>query len=340
MKLIRKLLFPIVPIYWLVTWFRNKLYDLGVKESISYDFPLIAVGNISVGGTGKTPMVEYLIRMLKPKYNLGTLSRGYGRASEGFVLADHNSTSLDLGDEPMQFHVKYPDINVAVDGNRRRGLKKLFELGTPPDVVLLDDAFQHRKVKAGFYILLTSYHNLYSRDLVLPTGDLREPRSGAKRADMIVVTKCPESLTEDDQQRIRKELRPNNGQQLFFSTIAYSDYLYSGNAEQRLDFLKDQNFTLLTGIANPQPFIDYYKSLELSFEHLNYPDHYNFTDKDIRLLKEKDLVVTTEKDYMRLKDHLPEEILWYHPIKMQFLDHPEGFKSLIFDYIKKQDSLS
>ena len=338
MKLIRKLLFPIVPIYWLITWLRNKLYDLGIKKSVSYNFPLIAVGNISVGGTGKTPMVEYLIRMLKPKYNLGTLSRGYGRKSKGFVLANQTSTSLDLGDEPMQFHIKYPGINVAVDGDRRRGLAKLLELHNPPDVVLLDDAFQHRKVKAGFYILLTSYQNLYSKDIVLPTGNLREPRSGAKRADIIVVTKCPQNLTNEEKQRIRQELSPNNGQQLFFATIAYSEYLYSGNMKQGLDFLKDQNFTLLTGIANPQPFIDYYRSLELSFEHLNYPDHYNFTDKDIRLLKEKDLVVTTEKDYMRLKDHLPEEILWYHPIKMQFLDDHEGFKSLIFDYIKKQDS--
>ena len=338
MKLIRKLLFPIVPIYWLITWLRNKLYDLGIKKSVSYNFPLIAVGNISVGGTGKTPMVEYLIRMLKPKYNLGTLSRGYGRKSKGFVLANQTSTSLDLGDEPMQFHIKYPGINVAVDGDRRRGLAKLLELHNPPDVVLLDDAFQHRKVKAGFYILLTSYQNLYSKDIVLPTGNLREPRSGAKRADIIVVTKCPQNLTNEEKQRIRQELSPNNGQQLFFATIAYSEYLYSGNMKQGLDFLKDQNFTLLTGIANPQPFIDYYRSLELSFEHLNYPDHYNFTDKDIRLFKEKDLVVTTEKDYMRLKDHLPEEILWYHPIKMQFLDDHEGFKSLIFDYIKKQDS--
>ena len=340
MKLIRKLLFPIVPIYWLITWLRNKLYDLGIKKSVSYNFPLIAVGNISVGGTGKTPMVEYLIRMLKPKYNLGTLSRGYGRKSKGFVLANQTSTSLDLGDEPMQFHIKYPGINVAVDGDRRRGLAKLLELHNPPDVVLLDDAFQHRKVKAGFYILLTSYQNLYSKDAVLPTGNLREPRSGAKRADIIVVTKCPQNLPNEEKRRIRQELSPNNGQQLFFAAIAYSEYLYSGNMKQGLDFLKDQNFTLLTGIANPQPFIDYYRSLELSFEHLNYPDHYNFTDKDIRLLKEKDLVVTTEKDYMRLKDHLPEEILWYHPIKMQFLDDHEGFKSLIFDYIKKQDSLS
>ena len=337
MKLIRKILFPIVPIYWLVTWLRNKLYDLGIKKSVSYNFPLIAVGNISVGGTGKTPMVEYLIRMLKPKYNLGTLSRGYGRKSKGFVLANKSSTALDLGDEPMQFHIKYPGINVAVDGDRRRGLAKLFELQSPPDVVLLDDAFQHRKVNAGFYILLTSYQNLYSKDIVLPTGNLREPRSGAKRADIIVVTKCPQNLTNTEKQRIKQELSPNNDQQLFFATITYSKYLYSGSLKQEPDFLKDQNFTLLTGIANPQPFIDYYKSLKLSFEHLNYPDHYNFTDKDIRLLKEKDLVVTTEKDYMRLKDYLPEEVLWYHPIKMQILDDQEEFQKLIFDYIKKQD---
>lgn len=338
MKMIRKLLFPIVPIYWLVTWFRNKLYDWGLKKSESYDFPVIAVGNISVGGTGKTPMIEYLIELLKDDYELATLSRGYGRVTKGFVVADKNATSLDLGDEPMQFYQKYTAITVAVDGNRRRGIRNLRKLNSNPEVILLDDAYQHRRVKAGFYILLTSYYNLYSKDIVLPTGDLREPRSGANRADVIVVTKCPENLTQAQKESIAEELMPEKTKQLFFSTISYSDYLYSAGHTMKLESLKNSRFALLTGIANPKPMLDYYTSKGLQFEHLNYPDHHNFSDKEITSLKEKNLIVTTEKDYMRLKDSIPETKLWYHPIKTKFIGDQQLFDSLINNAIKKQDS--
>ena len=180
MKFIRIILFPIVPIYYLVTWLRNKLYDTGIKSSKSYDFPVICVGNLSTGGTGKTPMIEYLIRLLKDEKSLATLSRGYKRKTEGFVLADENANANTIGDEPFQFYTKFNAIAVAVDSDRQNGIAQLRKLKIQPEVILLDDAYQHRKVKAGFNILLTAYNNLYYKDMVLPTGNLREPRSGAK----------------------------------------------------------------------------------------------------------------------------------------------------------------
>ena len=189
MKLFRKILLPLVPIYYFVTWLRNKLYDLGIKKSISYNFPLICVGNLSVGGTGKTPMIEYLINLLKDDYKLATLSRGYKRKTKGFQLANEDSNAGSIGDEPFQFYSKFKNsIAIAVDSNRQNGIENL--QNSDPDVILLDDAFQHRKVQAGFNILLTTYAKPYYKDMVLPTGDLREPKNGSARAHFIVVTKC------------------------------------------------------------------------------------------------------------------------------------------------------
>src|SRR6056300_421788 len=207
MKILRYLLFPIVPVYYAVTWLRNKLYDWGVKKSVSYPFPVICVGNLSVGGTGKTPMVEYLVNYLKDDFNLATLSRGYKRKSEGFQLADEHAAAETLGDEPFQFYNKFKDdILVGVDADRQNGIKQLQNFKNGSDIILLDDAFQHRKVKAGFNILLTTYTNPYFKDLVLPTGNLREPRAGAKRADIIVVTKCPESISESEKKDFEKSI--------------------------------------------------------------------------------------------------------------------------------------
>jgi len=192
MKIIRALLFPIMPIYYLVTWLRNVLYDKGIKSSKSYDLPIICIGNLSTGGTGKTPMVEYLIGLLKDEKNVATLSRGYGRKTTGFLLADEEATVESIGDEPYQFYYKFnKSIQVAVDENRQNGIETLTHIKLKPEVIILDDAFQHRKVKAGLNILLTTYNKPFYNAVVLPTGDLREPRTGAKRAQIIVVTKCP-----------------------------------------------------------------------------------------------------------------------------------------------------
>lgn len=315
MKLLRKILFPFVPLYYFVTWLRNKSYDRGWKSSKSYETAVICVGNLSTGGTGKTPTIEYLIRLLKSKYKVATLSRGYKRVSKGFIIADHESDAKLIGDEPFQFYEKFEDVIVCVDANRQRGIEKLIEL-KQPDVILLDDAFQHRKVKAAFTILLTAYDDLYSEDIVLPTGNLREPKSGARRADCIIVTKCPTGLSSFDQSTIIEKLKPLRHQTIYFSSIVYSKTIFSENAVQYLDVLKDNRITLVTGIANPKPVIDYLTSELLDFEHLKFNDHHTFTASEIEVLQKKELILTTEKDYMRLKDSfkLEPSKLWYLPI--------------------------
>lgn len=332
MKLIRRLLFPVVPIYYLVTWFRNLAYDKGWKSSKSYDFPVICVGNLSAGGTGKTPMVEYLIRLLKDKTNLATLSRGYGRKTKGFLLAEDNVTATELGDEPFQFYHKFKDeIQVAVDENRQHGIAQLTKICNSPLTIILDDAYQHRKVNAGFNILLTTYHNLFVDDIVLPTGNLREPRSGYKRANVIVVTKCPQTISQEQQEAIVLKLNAKSYQNVFFSYIRYSDFALNNSNRIALKDLPD--FTLVTGIANATPLVDFLNKNTLKFNHLAYKDHYNFTANDIKKLSELDLIVTTEKDYMRLKDEsLLKDKLYYLPIQTEIINS-KAFDILINKYI-------
>ena len=221
MNLVRKFLFPFAILYGFITSIRNFFFDKGILKSYSFDVPVIAVGNLSVGGTGKTPQIEYLIRLLSSKYKVATLSRGYKRKSEGFVLADAHSNASILGDEPFQFYTKFPNIQVAVDANRKNGIEQLLSQESKPDIILLDDAYQHRKVKAGFYILLTSYGDLYADDFILPTGNLRESRSGAQRANLVIVTKCPENLSLDEQQKIKEKLKLSVSQELYFSFIVF-----------------------------------------------------------------------------------------------------------------------
>ena len=328
MKFIRIILFPFVPIYFLVTWFRNLAYDKGWFKSTSYDFPIICVGNLSAGGTGKTPMVEYLIRLLKEETNLATLSRGYGRKTKGFLLAEDNITATELGDEPFQFYHKFKDeITVAVDEDRQHGISTLRAIKPKPEVVILDDAFQHRKVKAGYNILLTTYNNLYVDDFVLPTGNLREPKKGAKRANIIVVTKCPESLTQLEKKAIVLKLKPKVYQHVFFSHIGYNDLVL--NETQKVSLNKLESFTLVTGIANAIPLVNYLKSLRLDFNHIEFKDHHNFTENDIKKLSELDKIVTTEKDYMRLKNEaVLKSKLYFLPIKT-VIDNSEQFDALV-----------
>ncbi|XCF05803.1 tetraacyldisaccharide 4'-kinase [Tamlana crocina] len=334
MKIIRYLLFPVVPIYYAVTWLRNKLYDWGIKKSKSYPFPVICVGNLSTGGTGKSPMVEYLVRLLKDDCKLATLSRGYKRKTEGFQLADKNATAETLGDEPFQFYNKFKeDIAVAVDADRQNGIAQLQNLNNAPEVVLLDDAFQHRKVKAGFNILLTTYSQPYFKDMVLPTGNLREPKSGAKRADIIVVTKCPEYIGETEKNIYKNRIAPLPHQQVFFSSIAYADTVVSETESLNLNGLS--HFTLVTGIANATPLVEFLKGKHLDFEHLNFKDHHDFSQQEIEILKEKHQIITTEKDFVRLQkyDALKGK-LFYLPIKAT-IDDEHKFNMLIIDFIKR-----
>ncbi|WP_417356804.1 tetraacyldisaccharide 4'-kinase [Flavobacterium sp.] len=334
MKLIRKILLPFSLLYWLVTAIRNFLYDTGFFKSQQFNLPVIAIGNLSTGGTGKSPQTEYLIRLLKDNYRLATLSRGYKRKSEGYVLADANANADILGDEPYQFYSKFPDINVAVDANRVNGVESLLQLNPSPEVIVLDDAYQHRKVKAGFYILLTAYGDIYADDYLLPAGNLREGRSGAKRADVIVVTKCPADITEAEQQKIKKKLRQQPKQKVYFTAIEYDTVVYGDNSEVSTKEIKETDKVLVAGIAKPKPFFDQLKNS--SDVCLTYPDHHDFSAKDIDdiLAAAKDrIVVTTEKDYVRLKDKMPAGKLFYLPIKTSFLDRKEEFDKAVLDFV-------
>ena len=332
MLFLRKILYPFSIIYDIVTSVRNFFFNKGIFKSKSYDFPVLAVGNLCVGGTGKSPMIEYLIRLLEDDFRIATLSRGYRRKSKGFVLGSSTSTASDLGDEPLQFHLKFPNIKVAVDGDRQNGISQLVQQ-VNPDVVLLDDAFQHRKVTAGFYVLLTKYDSLFVDDLILPAGNLRESKRGAQRANIIIVTKCPETLSSEEQVRIRKRINPSLSQQVFFTCISYANEVSANEGSKLLTSLKNTRFTLVTGIANPKPLVNHLNSLGLNFEHIGYKDHHNFSVNELNELSKKQLIVTTEKDYMRLKNSLTN--VYFLPIVIKFLGDKHAFDKSVLSFVKK-----
>jgi tetraacyldisaccharide 4'-kinase len=336
MIILRKLLFPFAILYGFITSVRNFLFDKGILKSFFYNFPIIAVGNLSVGGTGKTPQIEYLIRLLSSNYKIATLSRGYKRKSKGFVLANETSNAQILGDEPFQFFQKFKNIQVAVDANRKNGISKLFSLQNSPEIILLDDAFQHRRVKAGFYILLTSYDDLFFTDFMLPTGNLRESRSGANRADAIIVTKCPKDISEANQKRVRENcnLFLKKNQPIFFSYIDYDDYFFSETDKIRVSEFKSVDKLVIAGIAKPEPFFAYLQAQKN--ETIVFQDHHDFTQNDISFILNKAKgrkIITTEKDYMRLKGKLPAEQLYFLPIKSSFVKQSNEFDKCILDYV-------
>jgi tetraacyldisaccharide 4'-kinase len=336
MNLLRKILFPFAILYGFVTAIRNFLFDRGILKSTAFDVPVIAVGNLSVGGTGKTPQIEYLIRLLSDKYKIATLSRGYKRKSEGFVLADDTSNAEILGDEPFQFYQKFPNIQVAVDADRTNGITQLLSQKEKPEVILLDDAYQHRKVKAGFYILLTSYGDLYADDFMLPAGNLRESRSGANRANVVVVTKCPKDLSDEKQAEIHRKLNLKSYQNLYFTFIDYDDSIYSKKGKITVNEIRSETKLLLAGIAKPKPFFDYLKNE--SDECMVFPDHHHFSEADLDLIQEKSegkKIITTEKDYVRLKDSKLISQLYYLPIKSTFINQKQNFDATVLDFIKK-----
>ena len=334
MNLLRKILFPFAIIYGLVTAIRNFLFDKGVFKSTAFPIPVIAVGNLSVGGTGKTPQIEYLIRLLQNDYRVATLSRGYKRESKGYVLANEDATAKVIGDEPFQYYKKFSKIQVAVDVSRKNGIEQLLSQSLKPEVILLDDAYQHRKVRAGFYVLLTAYGDLYADDCMLPTGNLREYKSGAKRANLIVVTKCPATLSIQNKDEIRAKLRLTKKQQLFFTTISYDDTAYSAQDNLEVSEIIKKDKLLLAGIAKPESFFAYLQAAnDLT---MVYPDHHHFTDNDIIEIKNKsksNIIVTTEKDFVRLKGSVLEEQLYYLPIKSKFLEGADLFDKTILNYV-------
>ena len=311
----RFLLLPFAILYGLGVRLRHFLYDRGWLSSKRYPFPILCVGNLAVGGTGKTPMVEYLVRLLGQE-QVAILSRGYRRKTRGFVLADDSATAMTLGDEPYQYHRKFPRATVAVCESRQEGIERLLE-NPHFKYIILDDAFQHRKVQAGTNLLLTSYDKLYTQDFLLPVGSLRDIRGRARKAQIIIVTKCPE-LTQAEQEKIIQQLKPLPSQKVYFTTIAYSDRVYSHEDSQALKDFIATPFTLVTGIANPTPLVDFLEKQGASFEHLAYSDHHHFSNRELELLRQKGCILTTEKDYVRLEGALPT--LYYLPIETQFLN--------------------
>jgi len=336
---IRKLLYPLSVLYEGVTQVRNMLYDKEILKSNEFSIPTILVGNLRVGGTGKTPQVAYLINILKDSHKVAVLSRGYKRKTTGFILADLATTSKEIGDEPYQLIKQFPSIILAVDEDRTHGINKLQELNNQPQVIILDDAFQHRKIQAGFSILLTPYDDLYVDDTHLPSGNLRENIKGANRADVIIVSKCPDILTEEAEYQTAIKLQPTLKQTVFFTKIIYTDYIKNSDNRINLSELVDYTILLVTGIANPAPLVKFLESKDINFEHISFPDHHNLKTSEINRINKKldaienknKLILTTEKDYVRIFDSL--ENLYFLAIETAFINHQKDFDKLIIDYV-------
>ena len=305
MQLLRKILWPFSLLYGLVVLLRNLSYDLGWRSVKSFQTPTLCVGNLSLGGTGKTPMIEWLIRHLSNYNKIAVLSRGYKRESSGFIMAGNSSTALEIGDEPLQIHRKFPSVVVAVDGNRGRGIANL-EADCHPDIILLDDAFQHRKVKADFYILLTSFNKLYPTDHYIPAGNLRDAKNQANRANIIIVTKCPTDLDEASMKSIRKKLKPTKNQEVLFCSLSYSDRLMGADTELSFEELTGSVVTVVTGIAAPEPFLGHLSEIGLEIRHKRFRDHHRFNSTELSDLSKEKFIITTEKDYVRGLKELPQ----------------------------------
>ena len=345
LKSFRYLLFPFSILYGSVIWVRNKLFDKKILRSAKFNFPLVCVGNLAVGGTGKTPMVEYLVRIVKGKYKVATLSRGYKRKTKGFAIAGERSTAADIGDEPMQIHKKFADITVAVAEERIIGVPQLLYEKPETQVIILDDAFQHREIEAGMNILLTDYNNLYTRDILLPAGDLRDIKSSSKRAGIIIVTKCKANLDEQERNKIERELQPLPYQKIYFTRIQYNGpyHLFTG-APHVLE--PDSEVLLVCGIANPAPLKEALSSYVSSYELLAYRDHHIFNLDDLKEIKatfskiknKNKIIITTEKDGVRLakfQKELKEMPVYVLPIAHEFLFGQEReFENEVLQYIE------
>lgn len=329
LKSFRYLLFPFSLIYGAAVWLRNRLYDRQILSSASFNFPVICIGNLATGGTGKTPMTEYLVRLLQPRYKTATLSRGYKRKTTGFAIADADTTALEIGDEPMQFHLKFPELTVAVGEERLVAIPQLLHERPDTQVIILDDAFQHRQVQAGLNILLTDFANLFTRDLMLPTGDLRDVRSSYRRADIIIVTKCKNNLTDEERKAIMTEINPVKDQQVYFTRLRYGNSYHLFSKEE-IDITPDCDILLICGIANPEPLKKHITENVESYEMLRYPDHHIFDSNDLKEIKSqfakiekaKKLVLTTEKDAVRLhkfEQELKDFPIYVIPVEHEFL---------------------
>ncbi|WP_018477836.1 tetraacyldisaccharide 4'-kinase [Pontibacter roseus] len=343
MKYLKLLLWPFSLLYGGIMLLRNYLYDTGMLRSTRFSLPVIAVGNLTVGGTGKTPHVEYLLRLLKG-YPTATLSRGYKRKSKGFVLADHTASAATLGDEPFQYHRDFRGVTVAVSEDRVAGIAKLLKLKPELGVVVLDDAMQHRPVQPSLNILLTDYTRPFYKDLVLPAGILREPRQGANRADIVVVSKCPPALKLEEEQAIRQQISRYSRADapVFFSSFSYGEPVPIGSAGSL-----SKRIILMTGIANAAPLVRYLEEQHyIIHRHLAFADHHHYTQKDLQLLQEslnEDQVeslsiLTTRKDAVKLQEGELLEIthqlpLFYIPVEVAFLKNGEQFDAFVLQHV-------
>lgn len=345
LKSFRFVLFPLSVLYGFIIWLRNKLYDKNILKSASFNFPVICVGNLAVGGTGKTPMVEYLVRLLKDEYKVATMSRGYKRKTKGFAIANENTTALDIGDEPMQFYKKFPDITVSVAEERLVSIPQLLHDKPDTRVIILDDAFQHRQVKAGLNILLTEYRDLFTRDFILPAGNLRDIQASYKRADIIMVTKCKSHLTEEEKDKMIAEIKLQPHQKIFFTKIEYGSPYHLFNKEER--FLSpDTNILLVCGIANPKPIKEILNTYAATYDMMRFRDHHIFNIGDLKDIKdefekmetENKIILTTEKDGVRLakfENELKDLPVYVFPIRHKILFGEEDrLNAIVTNFIK------
>ena len=342
----RRFLLPFSGLYWIGTSVRNLFYNIGMMRSSSFKIPIINVGNLSVGGTGKSPHIMYLIDLLKDEKLIATLSRGYGRKTKGFLIANYSSKVYDIGDEPMQFFQRFKNrILIAVCEDRAFGAQKLIDHYNA-EAILLDDAYQHRGIKAGFNILLTDYNNPYYKDFLLPAGDLRESRSGVRRADIIIVTKCPDRISEEKHKEISKKIKLRSHQQLFFSKIVYDNKLIGKLDNVDKSTWKNLNVILVTGIAKTDGLVKFAEENFANVLHLEYPDHHNFSQSEIEYIYKRyedtegrkrfdKIIMTTEKDFMRLmEESMIKDDLYYIPIRIEINDK-EKFNQTILEYVGK-----
>ena len=335
-------LYPFSLIYHLVTSVRNGFYNAGIFKSTTLKTPIINVGNLSVGGSGKSPMVMYLADLLSKHYRTGVLSRGYGRLTKGYSVTNYDSNYKTVGDEAMQLFERYRNkFVIAVCEDRVVGAKKIIE-DMDLNVLLLDDAYQHRAIQPGFNILMTDYNDPYFKDYLLPAGDLRESRNDSKRAQAIMVSKCPSDLTEEKKQFYISRIKPSYNQKVFFSSIQYDENIFNSEKSIPDNNLAYYDILLITGIANPKPLLNHLSKFTTKVKHLKFKDHHNFSEADIKniiaeykKLGDYKLILTTEKDYVRLKtfDYL-KELAYYWPINVT-IDKKEEFNQMILDYVRK-----
>lgn len=344
LKSFRILLLPLALLFWFGIGLRNWLYNKKIFASSDFGLPVICVGNLSVGGTGKSPMVEYLLEHLKGRFKIATLSRGYKRKTKGYALAGEKTTALEIGDEPMLFHLKFPDVAVSVGEKRVEAIPQLLHDRPETQAIILDDAFQHRSIRAGLNILLTEQKNLFTRDFYLPTGDLRDLKSSYKRAELIVVTKCKPELTEEEKQDIINEIQPLSHQKIFFTAIEYG-HPYHISTKKASELIENMEILLISGIANPEPLKHFLEERSETYHLMQYPDHYIFTVDDLKEIRkrfielktDRKMILTTEKDAVRLvkfSNDITDLPLFVIPIRHHFLyEEGEQFNALVSGFI-------